>query len=101
MRAYVEKQIDLVAKGKAEKSVVVQHVLNQFLQKFKFFVMHISRMDVLFEATFSPLSSSGQRASSAGFTKDHHREALWKMWQVQAVYEVHSVSSKSALLSNL
>lgn len=29
--------------------------------KFRFFVGHIARMDVLFEASFSPLSSSGER----------------------------------------
>lgn len=59
VRAYVEKQIDLIAKGKANKETIVGHVLNQFLQKFKFFVTNISKMDALFEASFSPLSATG------------------------------------------
>eukprot|EP00210_Caulerpa_lentillifera_P003718 g3551.t1 len=69
VRAYVEKQIDLVAKGKVEKHTIVQSVLNQFLQKFKFFVLHISRMDALFEASFSPLSSTGKTFGKCGKCK--------------------------------
>ena len=59
VRAHVEQQLDLIAKGRAEKEAVVAHALHQFAQKFGFFVQHISRMDQLFEASFSPLASSG------------------------------------------
>jgi len=38
----------------------VAHTLEQFRAKFLFFVGHITRMDSLFEASFSPLSSSGE-----------------------------------------
>ena len=63
VRAHVEQQIALVAEGKADKAAVVEHTLQQFLQKFLFFVLHISRMDSLFEASFSPLSASGAHSS--------------------------------------
>ena len=66
VRAYVEKQIDLIAKGMAEKEAIVIHCLEQFKQKFSFFVEHIMRMDALFEATFSPLASSGKVLSKCG-----------------------------------
>ena len=55
----MERQIGLVAQGKAEKGAVVTHTLLQFAAKFTFFVRNISRMDALFEASFSPLASSG------------------------------------------
>ena len=59
VRAHVEKQIGLIAEGKAEKEAVVLHTLDQFAQKFRYFVKKIARMDALFEASFSPLGSSG------------------------------------------
>lgn len=37
----------------------MEHTLAQFVQKFLFFVQNISRMDSLFEASFSPLTASG------------------------------------------
>ena len=55
----MEKQIGLIAEGKAEKEAVVLHTLDQFAQKFRYFVTKIARMDALFEASFSPLASSG------------------------------------------
>ena len=66
----MEKQIDLVAIGKAEKEAVVAHLLHQFAQKFSFFMHHITRMDQLFEASFSPLASSGELCQT-GFTPAH------------------------------
>ena len=60
VRAHVEKQIGLIAEGKAEKEAVVLHTLDQFAQKFRYFVTKIARMDALFEASFSPLASSGE-----------------------------------------
>ena len=59
VRSHVEQQIGLVAKGQADKDSVVVHTLDQFRQKFLFFVTNIQRMDALFEASFSPLASSG------------------------------------------
>ncbi len=59
VRSHVEVQIGMIAKGQADKEAVVAHALQQFRQKFLFFVAKISRMDALFEASFSPLASSG------------------------------------------
>ena len=56
----MEQQIGLIAEGKAEKEAVVLHTLDQFAQKFRHFVTKIARMDALFEASFSPLASSGK-----------------------------------------
>ncbi len=56
----MEKQIDLIAKGQAEREAVVAHTLDQFARKFRYFVGKIDRMDALFEASFSPLASSGE-----------------------------------------
>ena len=55
----METQIGLIAKGQADKDAVVAHTLQQFRQKFLFFVAKVARMDALFEASFSPLASSG------------------------------------------
>ena len=59
MRSHVEVQIGMIAKGQADKDAVVAHTLQQFRQKFLFFVAKVARMDALFEASFSPLASSG------------------------------------------
>ena len=60
MRSHVEVQIGMIAKGQADKDAVVAHTLQQFRQKFLFFVAKVARMDALFEASFSPLASSGE-----------------------------------------
>ncbi len=66
VRAHVEQQIGLVAKGQADKGAVVAHTLEQFRAKFAFFVAKIARMDGLFEASFSPLSATGKPLSKCG-----------------------------------
>ncbi|GBF93668.1 DNA topoisomerase [Raphidocelis subcapitata] len=66
VRAHVEAQLSLVAQGLARREAVVAHTLGQFRSKFAFFVTHIVRMDSLFEASFSPLSSSGRPISKCG-----------------------------------
>ncbi|BBG93468.1 DNA topoisomerase, type IA, core, partial [Prunus dulcis] len=55
IRSFIEQQITLVAKGQADHFRVVQHVLQQFRQKYSYFVKQIENMDALFEAQFSPL----------------------------------------------
>jgi len=60
VRSHVEVQIGMIAKGQADKDAVVAHTLQQFHQKFLFFVAKVARMDALFEASFSPLASSGE-----------------------------------------
>ena len=59
VRAHVERQIDLVARGEAAFSAVVAHTLAQLQTKFAFFTSSIARMDELFEATFTSLAATG------------------------------------------
>lgn len=66
IRGFIEQQITLVAKGEADHSCVVQHVLEQFKRKFIYFVKQIDNMDALFEAQFSPLADSGRAFSKCG-----------------------------------
>lgn len=66
IRGFIEQQITLVAKGEADHSCVVQHVLEQFKRKFSYFVKQIDNMDALFEAQFSPLADSGRAFSKCG-----------------------------------
>ncbi|KAL9411416.1 hypothetical protein AB3S75_045083 [Citrus x aurantiifolia] len=66
IRSFIEQQITLVAKGQADHSGVVQHVLQQFRQKYSYYVKQIENMDALFEAQFSPLSNSGRVLSKCG-----------------------------------
>lgn len=41
IRSFIEQQITFVAKGQAEHSRVVQHVVQQFKQKFIYFVQQV------------------------------------------------------------
>ncbi|KAL2531014.1 DNA topoisomerase 3-beta [Forsythia ovata] len=66
IRSFIEHQITLVAKGQADHSLVVEHVIKQFKMKFSYFVKQIENMDALFEAEFSPLSDSGRFLSKCG-----------------------------------
>ncbi|GMN59693.1 hypothetical protein TIFTF001_028789 [Ficus carica] len=78
IRSFIEQQITLVAKGQADHTRVVQHVLLQFEQKFSYFVKQIlswiitqvyrtiDNMDALFEAQFSPVADSGRVLSKCG-----------------------------------
>ncbi|XP_031381136.1 DNA topoisomerase 3-beta isoform X2 [Punica granatum] len=66
IRSFIEQQITLVAKGQVEHSQVVRHVLQQFKQKFIYFVKQIGSMDTLFEAQFSSLADSGRPLSKCG-----------------------------------
>ena len=63
VRSQVEKYLDSIAKGEASFEAVVKHTLNIFVDKFMFFREHISRMDELFEASFSSI------ATTAGMSK--------------------------------
>ncbi len=63
MRAAVEEQLNLIALGKANFQMVLQHGLDIFERKFKYFVKNINAMDELFEVSFSPLAESGKPLS--------------------------------------
>lgn len=44
IRSFIEQQITLVAKGQADHSRVVQHVLQQFKEKYSFFVKQVKNL---------------------------------------------------------
>jgi len=62
----VEKQLDLIAHGKANYESVLNHTLEVFKLKFLYFVKSISGMDQLFEVSFSSLADSGRPFSRCG-----------------------------------
>ncbi|CAL0328031.1 unnamed protein product [Lupinus luteus] len=66
IRSFIEQQITLIAKGQVDHHCVVQHVIQQFMQKFSYFVKKIEDMDALFEAQFSTLTESGRILSKCG-----------------------------------
>ncbi|KAK7280853.1 hypothetical protein RIF29_08385 [Crotalaria pallida] len=66
IRSFIEQQITLIAKGQVDHQRVVQHVIQQFMQKFSYFVKKIEDMDALFEAQFSTLTESGRVLSKCG-----------------------------------
>ncbi|EAT36302.1 AAEL011603-PA [Aedes aegypti] len=66
MRSAVEQQLNLIAHGSADYRLVLKHAVEIFRLKFLYFVQNISNMDILFEATFSSLCSSGKALSRCG-----------------------------------
>lgn len=55
VRAQIESECTIIAKGLADMQSVVDQSLKNFEAKFRYFAEHIDLMDSLFEATFSPL----------------------------------------------
>lgn len=52
IRSFIEQQITLVSKGQANHSLVVQHVLAQFQQKFSYFVKKVQYSIMMKKACF-------------------------------------------------
>jgi DNA topoisomerase III len=42
IRSFIEQQITLIAKGKADHLRVVQHVIQQFMKKYSYFVKKVT-----------------------------------------------------------
>ncbi|XP_077457856.1 DNA topoisomerase 3-beta-1 isoform X2 [Stigmatopora argus] len=66
IRSAVEKQLTLIALGKAHFQEVLQHALEIFKKKFHYFVDSICGMDDLMEVSFSPIADSGKPMSRCG-----------------------------------
>ncbi|XP_053727381.1 DNA topoisomerase 3-beta-1 isoform X2 [Synchiropus splendidus] len=66
IRSAVEKQLNLIAAGKANFHQVLQHALDIFKRKFHYFVDSIMGMDELMEVSFSPIAESGKPLSRCG-----------------------------------
>jgi DNA topoisomerase-3 len=69
MRSEMEKQLSLIASGKVTMNSVLTYALDIYLKKYRYFIKTIACMDELFEATFSPVSSSGKPFSRCGICK--------------------------------
>lgn len=81
MRSAVEEQLNLIALGRADYYAVLQHTVEIFKQKFKYFVHSIEAMDQLFEVSFSPLSASGKAHSrlEAHCSSDKKNSELYRL----------------------
>ncbi|KAL6465257.1 hypothetical protein MHYP_G00253900 [Metynnis hypsauchen] len=66
IRSAVEKQLNLIALGKANYHQVLQHTLDIFKRKFHYFVDSIAGMDELMEVSFSPIAATGKPHSRCG-----------------------------------
>ncbi|MED6285268.1 DNA topoisomerase 3-beta-1 [Characodon lateralis] len=66
IRSAVEKQLNLIAQGKANYQQVLQHGLEIFKRKFHYFVDSITSMDELMEVSFSPIAATGKPLSRCG-----------------------------------
>uniref|UniRef100_A0A670K2C4 DNA topoisomerase n=1 Tax=Podarcis muralis TaxID=64176 RepID=A0A670K2C4_PODMU len=66
IRSAVEKQLNLIAQGKANYHQVLEHTLDIFKRKFHYFVDSIAGMDELMEVSFSPLAATGKPLSRCG-----------------------------------
>ncbi|XP_055466210.1 DNA topoisomerase 3-beta-1 isoform X3 [Psammomys obesus] len=66
IRSAVEKQLNLIAQGKADYHQVLGHTLDVFKRKFHYFVDSIAGMDELMEVSFSPLAATGKPLSRCG-----------------------------------
>ncbi len=66
MRTDMKKRIGLIAEGHAYFENVLQGEIELYRSKFEWFMKKIANMDELFEATYSPLSSSGRPFSKCG-----------------------------------
>eukprot|EP00758_Cryptobia_borreli_P003669 Tbor_TRINITY_DN3901_c0_g1::TRINITY_DN3901_c0_g1_i1::g.824::m.824/K03165/TOP3; DNA topoisomerase III len=66
VRGRVEEYVTQIADGKAQKDEVLSYALHLFTDKFHFFKKNIEKMDVLFDASFSSLSTTGRYISRCG-----------------------------------
>jgi DNA topoisomerase-3 len=69
VRSDIEGQCLQIAKGLAEKDVVLRRAIETFENKFANFVANIGRMDVLFASSFSKLEDVGQAFTRCGLTR--------------------------------
>eukprot|EP01094_Clydonella_sp_ATCC50884_P016000 TRINITY_DN2668_c0_g3_i1.p1 TRINITY_DN2668_c0_g3~~TRINITY_DN2668_c0_g3_i1.p1 ORF type:complete len:846 (+),score=211.68 TRINITY_DN2668_c0_g3_i1:225-2762(+) len=67
VRSNIEKYIAYIAQGRSTFDEVVAHSLRVFKEKFMYFVRKMTRMDQLFEASFSTLTeTTGKFRSKCG-----------------------------------
>jgi len=66
MRADVERQLELIAKGRADYRAVLEHTLAHFRRKFEYFTANVGEVDGLFSASFTALADSGKPFTRCG-----------------------------------
>eukprot|EP00051_Salpingoeca_urceolata_P020698 m.313900 g.313900 ORF g.313900 m.313900 type:complete len:266 (+) comp19665_c0_seq5:319-1116(+) len=66
MRSALERQLDLIAAGKADFEEVLLHAVDIFQRKFAYFEQHVQEMDELFSVSFTPLSETGKALTRCG-----------------------------------
>ena len=66
VRSSVEKQLNLIAQGRACFEDVLNFYVEIFEDKFEFFSKNIQNMDDLFECSFTKLSETGKPFSKCG-----------------------------------
>lgn len=66
VRSAIEHFCNMIARGEASKTDVLEHSLKIFEAKFQHLVSNISKMESLFEASFSPHGQGGKALSKCG-----------------------------------
>ncbi|KAJ3219587.1 DNA topoisomerase 3-beta-1 [Clydaea vesicula] len=69
LRSNMEKRISVIADGKETPESILSSELSLYKLKFEGFMKNIEKMDQLFEASFSPVSSTGKPFSKCGICK--------------------------------
>jgi len=69
VRADIEDQCHKIAKGEANKETVISKAIQFFSNKYNFFTNNISKMDLLFGASFTQLADVGKPFTRCGFTR--------------------------------
>ena len=69
IRSDIEGQCNNIAKGLAERDVVVRKAIELFSAKFNYFVDNINKMDVLFGSSFAKLQDVGKPFTRCGLTR--------------------------------
>lgn len=72
VRAHVESLCDKIAHGQAERSDVVEHAVDNFSDKFRYFVHNVEKLETLFELVFAEKSfgDTKRRGRRMNFVRD-------------------------------
>ena len=73
VRSRVEEYVTLIAEGKARLGDVLRYALELFAEKFAHFTRHIVNLDSLMEASYSPLSKTGDYLTRCGVCSRYMR----------------------------
>lgn len=60
IRSDLERELNLIAKGKVDFKIVLEKNIDLFRRKFLYFMENINKMDELFEKSFTSLVETGK-----------------------------------------